>query len=187
MWYTIKVGHNVANVARELAVHMSHPGSEHWKALGLLIGYLKGKETKSIIIIKPKVMKAVILCDYNYATDKETRKSLIGLAATLGRTLPTCLSQTQMNVTLISTEEEYVALSACTQEVNFVVMLLGEMTEVQKPFVIYEDNQGAIFLSKNRQVGIHKKHIDIRHHFLRDMDEEKDIDIQYIRSEYNPA
>ena len=58
---------------------------------------------------------------------------------------------------------------------------------MKKPSVIYEDNQGAIFLAKNRQVGICTKHIDIRHHFLRDMVEEKDIDVQYILSEDNPA
>ena len=61
------------------------------------------------------------------------------------------------------------------------------MTEVQKPSVIYEDNQGAIFLAKNRQVGICTKHIDICQHFMSDMMEEKYIDIHYICSEYNPA
>ena len=58
---------------------------------------------------------------------------------------------------------------------------------MEKPSVIYEDNQGAIYLAKNRQVGICTKHIGIRHHFLRGIVEEKDIDIQYIRSEDNPA
>ena len=58
---------------------------------------------------------------------------------------------------------------------------------MQKPSVIYEDNQGDIFLTKNRQVGIHTKHIYIHHHFLQEMVDERDIDIQYIRSEYNPA
>ena len=72
-------------------------------------------------------------------------------------------------VTLRSTEVEYVALSECTQEVNFVSMLLEEMKEVQKPSVIYKDNQGAIFLMKNKQVGIHTKKIDICHNFLRVM------------------
>ena len=61
------------------------------------------------------------------------------------------------------------------------------MTEVEKTSVIYEDNQGAIFLAKKRQIGIHTKHIDISHHFLRDMVEERDIDIHYIRSEQNPS
>ena len=66
-------------------------------------------------------------------------------------------------------------------------MFLGEITEVQKPSVIYEDNQGAIFLAKNRQVGIHTKHIYIHYHFLRDMVEDMNIDIQYICIEDNPA
>ena len=66
-------------------------------------------------------------------------------------------------------------------------MLLGEMTKVDKPSIICEDNQGAIILAKNRQVGIRTNHIDICNHFLRTMVEEKDLDIQYIRSEENPA
>ena len=39
---------------------MSHPGTEHWKALGRFIGCLKGKYTTVIIIRYPKVLKAVI-------------------------------------------------------------------------------------------------------------------------------
>ena len=90
MWYTTKVVTDVANVARELAVHMIHPGPEHWKKLGHLIGYLKGKYTKGIIVRNPKILKAVIFCNSNYAKDKETRKSVSGLVATLVGTLITC-------------------------------------------------------------------------------------------------
>ena len=43
MWYMTNVGTDVANASRELAVHTSHPGPEHWKALGHLIVCLKGK------------------------------------------------------------------------------------------------------------------------------------------------
>ena len=58
MWYTTNVVPGIDNAARELAVHMSHPGSENWKALGIIfIGYLKVKETKGIIVINPKVLK----------------------------------------------------------------------------------------------------------------------------------
>ena len=61
------------------------------------------------------------------------------------------------------------------------------MTKAQKPSVTYKDNQGAVLLLKNRQVGIRTKQIDISYHFLREMVEDKDIDIQYILSEYNTA
>ena len=91
MWYKTKVGPDVANSARELAVQMSHLGMEHWKTLGRLIGYLKGNETKGIIIRNPQVMKEVIFCDSKYATDKDTRKSVSGLVATLGGKLLPCL------------------------------------------------------------------------------------------------
>ena len=66
-------------------------------------------------------------------------------------------------------------------------MFLGEMTEVKNPSIIYEDNQWAIFLAKNREVGIRTKHINSCHHFLRDMVKEKDILIQYSRSADNLA
>ena len=74
-------------------------------------------------------MKLVMFCDYNYTTEKETRKSVGGLVATLGGTLLTRLSKTQRTATLSSTEAEYMALSACAKEVNFVSMLLVEMNE----------------------------------------------------------
>ena len=66
-------------------------------------------------------------------------------------------------------------------------MLLEYITEMQNPSVVYEDNQEAIFLANNRKVCMRTKHIDIRHHFLRDMVDDKDIDIKYIRIEENPA
>ena len=62
-------------------------------------------------------------------------------------------------------------------------MLLEEISEVQKPAVFYKDNKGAIFLAKNDQVVMRTKHIDIRHHFLRDTVEYKDMEIKYIRIE----
>ena len=61
------------------------------------------------------------------------------------------------------------------------------MTEVQKTEVLYKDNQVSVLLANNMQVGIRTKHIDICHHFLKGMSENKYMDIKYIRSEENPA
>ena len=67
-----------------------------------MIGCLKGKENKVTIIRNPKVLKAVMFCDTNYATDKETRNSVSGLVAPPGGKLLTCLSKTQRTVILNS-------------------------------------------------------------------------------------
>ena len=83
---------------------MIHPGPENWKSSGRLIGYLKGKYNKDIIIINPKVLKAVMFCDSYYAINKETRNSVIGLVVTLGVKLLTFLSKTQRTMMLSITK-----------------------------------------------------------------------------------
>ena len=69
MCYNTKVLPDMVNDTRQLVVHNSYSGTEHCKALVSLIGYLKGKETKSILIRKTKVLEAVLFCDYNYAKE----------------------------------------------------------------------------------------------------------------------
>ena len=66
-----------------------------------------------------------MFCYSNYATDKETRKSVSGLVGTLVGKLLTCFSKTQRTVMLSGTKSEYVALSAYAQEANLVSMLMG--------------------------------------------------------------
>ena len=66
-----------------------------------------------------------------------------------------------------TTDTENVTLSERAQEVKFVIMLLEEINEEQKPSVIQEDTQGEIFLAKKRKVGMSNKHIDICHRFIR--------------------
>ena len=65
--------------------------------------------------------------------------------------------------------------------------LLMELTGEKKPAIIYEDNLGAIFLVKNQQVSARTKHIDIRHHYMRELQAKKDLDERFKRSEENSA
>ena len=92
-----------------------------------MIGYIKGKHTKGIIVRKNKFIEAVMFCDTIYDTNKKIRKSVRSLVATIGRTLITC--------TLSIMEAYYVNLSTCTQEVNVLNMLLEEISEVKKALV----------------------------------------------------
>ena len=178
MWYTPKVGPTMENAAIELAIYMCHPELDRWKALEFLIGYLIGKGAKGTTVINPKVLKEVILCDSSYATSKETINSARCLVCTLVGTLLACYLKTQRTIRLSSTEADYVALLACAREVKFVNMLLQEIPEVKKPAILHEDNQGDIFLEKNRQVGMRTKQINIQYHFLKEMVQEKDTSIK---------
>ena len=73
------------------------------------------------------------------------------------------------------------ALSSATQEVIWIRRLLESIGAASEdgPTIIHEDNQGAIALAKNPVSHSRTKHIDIRHHFIREAVEEKVIAVQY--------
>ena len=182
-----KVASELANACRELSSHMSNPGPEHWKAIERMAGYLKGRKNKYLTFRAPSVLTPISYCDSNYATDPDDRKSISGMIHTIGGTIVNWSSKKQATVTLSSTEAEYIALSDCSKETKFEWMLLKELTGVENPAVIYEDNTGAIFLVKNQQVGARTKHIDVRHHFIRGQIKQGTLEIKFIRSENNPS
>ena len=49
---------------------------------------------------------------------------------------------------------------------------------------MYEDNEGAIQIAKHPISNSNSKHIDVRHHFLRELVERKEIEIIHIASQY---
>lgn len=67
-------------------------------------------------------------------------------------------------------------MSEAGQEAVWIQRLLGELGERQpQPTQFNCDNQAAIHLGKNPATHQRTKHIDIRHHILRDMVENKPI------------
>ncbi len=85
---------------------------------------------------------------------------------------------------LSTAEAEYVALSSAAQEAVWLRRLLLELKfEQTDPIVMFEDNQAAISLSYNPQFHGRSKHIDIRHHFIREKVNDKTIVLKYCPSE----
>ena len=54
-------------------------------------------------------------------------------------------------------------------------------------FPIFEDNQGAVQLSQNPVSISNSKHIDVRHHFLRELVRQGDVSVSHVPSEYQDA
>jgi len=185
LYYGIKVGIDCANAIRDLSKHVMNPGEHQWRAMKRIIGYLKHKKKHELTFKKPKKISPILFCDSNYGANSEDRRSISGYIATVGGMITSWSSQTQQIVCLSSTEAEYVAMTSCTQEAIFQQQLLQELNLNTDPMVIYEDNQGAIFLSENEQVSKITKHIDIRYHFIRDLVRDNKLKIKYIESEKN--
>ena len=54
-------------------------------------------------------------------------------------------------------------------------------------FSIFGDNQGAVQLSQNPVSNSNSKHIDVRHHVLRELVRQGDVSVSHVPSEYQHA
>ena len=100
-------------------------------------------------------------------------------------------SKTQHVVTLSSTEAEYISLTKGACKNKLITMLLDEVMRFPKEQRlvghVYEDNLGAIYLVKNQHVEARTKHIDVRAHFIQELEEHKYLTVQFVQSEENLA
>ena len=77
---------------------------------------------------------------------------------------------------------------ATCQEAIFLNRLLKNLLGTELDSVdIFCDNQGAIALAKNPVKHSRTKHIDIRHHYVREQVENNFIVIYYVQSDVNIA
>ena len=97
-------------------------------------------------------------------------------------------SKAQKNVTLSSSEAEYVALSDCVKDVRFVMQILTEL-EVQypKPVVVKIENVGAMFMAENISSSARTRHINVRLKFVNEFIEQGEIEVVFVKSADNNA
>lgn len=93
----------------------------------------------------------------------------------------------QSVVSLSSAESEYIALSFCVTENLFLAQMLSEILNNDVyPIRIFEDNQSCIKMASTLE-SKRTKHIDVRHHFLRDCIAEKQIELLYVQTDKQQA
>ena len=121
--------------------------------------------------------------DADWAGCEKTRRSTTGYLATLyGSPINWC-SKRQATTAASTMEAEYIAASEATKDTIWLRNLLGELGLIQdRPTTVYVDNQAAIRLAGNPSTHSRSKHIDIRHHIIRERVEMRDIDISYIET-----
>ncbi|CAA7021247.1 unnamed protein product [Microthlaspi erraticum] len=105
----------------------------------------------------------------------DDRKSTSGGCFFLGNNLIAWLSKKQNSVSLSTAEAEYIALGSCCTQLIWMRQMSADYGMESGPFLVYCDNKSAIDISKNPVQHSRTKHIDIRHHFVRELVEEKQV------------
>jgi hypothetical protein len=130
----------------------------------------------------------VTYSDSDWAGDKDNRRSISGFIMFLCGVPIVWRSKQQKSVALSSSEAEFVAISEAVKEVLFVIQLLESMgIEVELPVVVRVDNMGAIFMSENASSNTRTRHIDTRYHFVRELIEDKVVEIVFVKTKDNTA
>ncbi|GJX54204.1 putative ribonuclease H-like domain-containing protein [Tanacetum coccineum] len=125
--------------------------------------------------------------DSDYAGASLDMKYTIGGCQFLGRRLISWQCKKQTIVANFTTEAEYVAASSCCGQ---VLWIQNQMLDYGYNFMttkIFIDNESTVCIVKNPVFHSKTKHIEIRHHFIRDSYEKRLIQVIKIYTDHNVA
>ncbi|GJU09344.1 putative ribonuclease H-like domain-containing protein [Tanacetum coccineum] len=151
------------------------------------IMYLKGKPKLGLWYLRVSSFDLEAYSDSDYARANLDRKSTTGGCQFLGRRLISWQCKKQTIMATSTTEAEYVAATNCCGQ---VLWIQNQMLDYGFNFMstkIYIDNESTICIVKNPVFHSKTKHIEIRHHFIRDAYEKKLIQVLKIHTDDNVA
>ncbi|GKD17197.1 hypothetical protein Tco_1206355, partial [Tanacetum coccineum] len=125
--------------------------------------------------------------DSDYAGASLDRKSTTEGCQFLGSRLISCQCKKQTVVANSTTEAEYITASHCCGQ---LLWIQNQMLDYGYNFMhikIHVDNESAICVIKNPVYHSKTKHMEIRHHFIRDSYEKRLIEMVKIHTNNNVA
>ncbi|WJX50151.1 hypothetical protein P8452_36497 [Trifolium repens] len=165
----------------------SDPREPHLTVVKRIFRYLKGTTNLGLLYKKSLDSKLVGFCDADYAGDKIERKSTSGNCQFIGENLISWASKRQTTIALSTAEAEYISAAKCCTQLLWMKYQLEDYNIAESSIPLCCDNTAAIHLSKNPILHSRAKHIEIKHHFIRDHVQKGTIDIQFIDTEHQWA
>jgi hypothetical protein len=150
-----------------------------------ILSYLKGTPSHGIVFGGTGDTTTLpAYSDADFASNLDDHRSTTGVILIVNGGPVVWKSQRQKCVSLSTTESEYVAASAGGKEVVWMRRLLQDLGRRQdQPTELFIDNQSAIKLVRNPEFHQRTKHIDVKFHFIRDLQENQLINATYINTE----
>jgi ribonuclease HI len=179
--------------ASKLAQFNSNPSMQHYRAAKHLLRYIQGTKDQIITYQSPPSSTSrsngpIGYSDASFAADPDDRKSTSGYVFILANGPTSWQSNKQSTVALSTMEAEYIALSEAANEAKFLRHLISTINKpIISPTIIKTDSQAALEHVKNNIRHARTKHIDTRHHFIRNVYTSGEIDLRHVSSESQAA
>jgi hypothetical protein len=120
--------------------------------------------------------------DASYAGDVLDRKSIMGYCFLLNGGVITWSSRRQRTVSTSTTEAEYIAAGHAAREAVWVRRCINELglSSPLRNVVVKSDSTGGIALTKNPEGQSRTKHIQVQHHFVRELVDEGELLLEWV-------
>ena len=164
-----------------------NPKESHMNAVVRIFRYLKSTPYLGVWYPKASGIEISIYTDSDHAGDYVDRKSTSGVCTFVGECLTQWSCQKQTALAISTTEAEYVAAGRACQQALWMKQMFSDYNIHLQDVLVLCDNKGAIDLSKNPVHHSRTKHIEIRHHILRDNVQKGNILLEKVASEDNVA
>lgn len=170
---------------------MSNPGDTHWQLLKHLLRYLKGTKHKGLLFdfSQPGTSGLHGYCDSSHADCPDSRHSTLAYVFRLGSAVLSWHSKLHSYVTSCTNHSEYAALFHAAKEAQWLVYLFQDLKLAADlmPIPIYIDSSGVVSMVFNPVDHQTNKHVEIAHHFSRELTEKRIITPQRLPSAENIA
>ena len=171
-----------------LSRYMHKPSQTHFGAAKRVLRYIQGTSDFGIMYKKNVEIKLLGFCDSDWVGSIDDMRSTSGYVFSLGSGAVSWASKKQQTVAQSSVEAEYVSASLATSQAMWLRRILEDVGEKQGDATpILCDNQSAIAMTKNPVYHSRTKHIAIKHHFIREVVEDEEIQLKYIKTEEQVA
>ncbi|GKC68201.1 hypothetical protein Tco_1100799 [Tanacetum coccineum] len=140
------------------ARYQASPTKKHLEALKRVFRYLKGTINWGLWYPKDTAMALTAYADADHAGCQDTRR-----------------------------KAEYIAMSRCYTQILWMRSQLTDYDFVFNKIPLYYDNRSAIALCCNNVQHSRSKHIDIRHHFIREQVEKGVVELYFVTTDYQLA
>ena len=189
LWYVLGLIPDLAYAVSIVSRFMHNPGKAHWEAVKWIFRYLKGYPDLGLVFDQHRADPggAVGYVDADYGGDLDRRRSLSAYIFTLCGSAISWYSSLQAIAVLSTTEAEYIAATEGMKEAIWLRGLVSELGLQQDVLVIFCDSQSVVHLTRNSKYHSRTKHIEIKHHFIRDIVDTGDIIVEKIHTTENPA
>ena len=190
LWISRCTRPDISHAVAYLGQFSCHYDSTHFKAAKRVLKYLYLTRESSLTFRKPAKYvcpEIVVLCDADWASGRQDRKSMIDSITFLNGCPVYWVSKKQTTVALSSTEAEVYAMSVACTDALHLWSLLKPISDPRLPIRIYCDNQGAKCIAEQGSNSVRSKWYDTRVLFLKDWFKTKALRFHYLNTKVNVA